>query len=200
MTDQSRQQKIQQFNEFFSIKKDFSINIKVLPKDATPLSYEAFLAAMPLPFKMATDISSIDHSALRALQGLSQVASQLVDFLNLQSQKIDMLVSYILSQQQDQTTHYDGIEFGGGGIIFTSAQTMTCDTFIELKIFILSANCALFCIGEIIEIEHTEQGYQHKVIFHHIREEDREILVRTSLHEQAKQLQALAKQRNPKPQ
>jgi len=34
------------------------------------------------------------------------------------------------------------------------------------------------------------------VIFHFIREDDREVLVRTSLHEQSKQLQTLAKQRN----
>ena len=37
---------------------------------------------------------------------------------------------------------------------------------------------------------------RHKVIFHHIREEDQEALVRNSLHQQSKQLQILAQQRS----
>jgi len=54
----------------------------------------------------------------------------------------------------------------------------------------------LYCIGEIINTDLSEQQTHYKVIFHHIREEDREALVRNSLHQQSKQLQALAQQRN----
>ena len=65
-----------------------------------------------------------------------------------------------------------------------------------MKIFLASENCAVYCFGEIIEVLKKEDEYQHKVIFHFIREDDREVLVRTSLHEQSRQLQLLAKQRN----
>ena len=54
----------------------------------------------------------------------------------------------------------------------------------------------MYCYGEVVDVILTNEQFVHKVIFHFIREEDREVLVRTSLHQQAKQLQKLAKQRD----
>jgi hypothetical protein len=194
MTESSRLEKLEQFHEFFAIQHEFSVNVRLVTGELP--NYDQFIKSIPLPFKIATEVATIDHSALRPIQGLNQVAGHLVEFLNYQSQKIDMLISYILSQQDDENTRFAGVAFGGGGITFNAAEPFQCGDFIELKVFILDAHCALFCLAEIIEVNSVSSHYQHKAIFHYIRNEDREALVRTSLHEQSKQLQALAKQRN----
>ena len=70
---------------------------------------------------------------------------------------------------------------------------------IELKIFLDQDNTAIYCIGEIIEVvplNNEPEKQQYTVVFQHIREADREVLVRASLHEQSQQLLALAKERN----
>lgn len=189
------EQKIAKYHEFFSIKHNFSINILPLePSKVTTL--EQFLADMPTPFKMASDIKSIDQSALRPLQSISGVAGQLVEFLNHQSAKIDLLIGYILSQQDDEEHRYQGIEFGGGGLLFTADKAFELAQLLEMKIFLLNKNCAVYCYGEVIDVQQEQESYLHKIIFHFIREDDREILVRNSLHEQSKQLQILAQQRN----
>jgi hypothetical protein len=184
------------FDEFFSINYPFNVNAKAIDTD-TPQSYQVFMNTMPMPFKMASEIITLDQAALRPLQTIGSVAGQLVDYLHHQAQKIDLLVSYILSEQDDEKQRYQGTHFGGGGVIFTSKNNFTVGQFIELKIFLLDDNCAIYCCGEIISanIENAEFT-NYKVIYHHIREEDREILVRCSLHQQSKQLQALAQQRN----
>lgn len=195
MNTETIEQKLTQYNEFFSIEHDFSVNI--LPLEPTNVtSFEQFLADMPTPFKMASDMKSIDQSALRPLQALSGVAGQLVEFLNHQSEKIDLLIGYILSQQDDEEHRYQGIKFGGGGLLFAASTAFKLAQLLEIKIFLLNQNCAVYCYGEVIEIQQDEKSYLHKVIFHFIREDDREILVRNSLHEQSKQLQRLAQQRN----
>jgi hypothetical protein len=189
------EEKLAKYHEFFSIEHNFNINI--LPLELTKVtSFEQFLADMPTPFKMASDMKSIDQSALRPLQALSGVAGQLVEFLNHQSAKIDLLIGYILSQQDDEEHRYQGIKFGGGGLLFTADKAFKLAQRLEMKIFILNQNCAVYCYGEVIEIQQDQESYLHKVIFHFIREDDREILVRNSLHEQSKQLQVLAQQRN----
>lgn len=189
------EQKIAKYHEFFSIEHNFSIN--VLPLESSKVTtLEQFLADMPTPFKMASDMKSIDQSALRPLQALSGVAGQLVEFLNHQSSKIDLLIGYILSQQDDEEHRYQGIEFGGGGLLFTADKAFELAQLLEMKIFLLNKNCAVYCYGEVIDIQQEQESYLHKVIFHFIREDDREILVRNSLHEQSKQLQILAQQRN----
>ena len=195
MNHETTEQKLLKYNEFFSIEHEFSINILAVDNNKVT-SFDQFIEEMPTPFKMATDMASIDQAALRPLQSLSGVATQLVDFLNHQSAKIDLLIGYILSQQDDEQHRYQGIRFGGGGLLFSASQTFKNAQLLEMKIFLKSENYAVYCIGEVIDVEQSESKFLHKVIFHYIREEDREVLVRTSLHEQSKQLQALAQQRN----
>lgn len=195
MPSLSLEQKLAQYHEFFAIEHEFSVNIMPLD-EADACSFEQFLSAMPMPFKLATEMSTIDQSALRSLQGLGSSAAQLVSFLNQQSQKIDLLIGYILSQQDEVQHRYQGIKFGGGGIKVVAKTAFSVGQLLELKVFLLENHCALYCYGEVIAVESVNEQFTHKVTFHFIREEDRETLVRTSLHEQSKQLQKLAKLRN----
>lgn len=195
MNNEAIEHKLAKYHEFFSIEHNFSINI--LPLELTEVTtFERFLAKMPTPFKMASDMKSIDQSALGPLQAVSGVAGQLVEFLNHQSAKIDLLIGYILSQQDDEEHRYQGVKFGGGGLLFTANKAFELAQLLEMKIFLINKNCAVYCYGEVIEVQQDQASYLHKVIFHFIREDDREILVRNSLHEQSKQLQVLAQQRN----
>ncbi|AOW76336.1 hypothetical protein A3Q34_05355 [Colwellia sp. PAMC 20917] len=188
--------KTAQFDQFFSISYPFNVNATIIETDTAP-SYQCFMNTMPMPFKMASEIVTLDQAALRPLQTLGSVAGQLVDYLHHQAKKIDLLVSYILSEQDNEMQRYQGTHFGGGGVIFTSKNLFDTGQFITLKIFLLDDNCAIYCCGEIISATTTsDELTSYKVIYHHIREEDREILVRCSLHQQSKQLQVLAQQRN----
>lgn len=190
--------KLAQFDEFFSIEHEFNVNAVALDNSPIP-SYEQFMATMPLPFKIASDIVHIDQAALRPLQGVSSgVASQLVEYLHHQTQKIDLLMGYIISQQDEEKHRFQGVKFGGGGLIFSSKENFTIGQMLELKIFLEDNASAVYCMGELIDISDVEGTKDYKVVFHYIREDDREILVRTSLHEQSKQLQALAQKRNKK--
>ena len=195
MNHETIEQKLAKYHEFFAMEHEFTINILPLPMHKK-VSFEQFLLDMPTPFKLASDMSSIDQAALRPLQALSGVASQLVDFLNHQSSKIDLLIGYILSQQDDEKHRFKGIKFGGGGLAFIASKPFELAQLLEMKIFLLNENCGVYCYGEVIEVTQQDDAYLHKVIFHFIREDDREVLVRTSLHEQSKQLQTLAKKRN----
>lgn len=197
MTTADRQTKLAQFDEFFSINYAFNINASVIELTQLP-NYQQFIENMPAPFKIAAEVNTVDQSALRALQAVTGVASNLLDYLNHQAKKMDLLVGYILSQQNDVNTGFQAIKFGGGGIIFKANASKSFNTgnFLELKLFFADENTALYCIGEIVNSEIINSENQYKVIFHHIREEDQEALVRHSLHQQSKQLQALAQQRN----
>jgi hypothetical protein len=197
MSEQDNQNKLKLFDEFFSIKHLFNINI-VKPSSNEMPSFDEFINSIPLPFKLATDVITLDQAALRPLQALSGVAGQLVEYLNHQTQKIDLLVGYILSQQDEEPHRVQGIAFGGSGVIFTHCKQRQIGDHFALKIFLREENCAIYCYSEVIDVVENGDEYEHKAIFHHIRDEDREILVRSSLHQQSKQLQLLAQQRKQK--
>lgn len=205
-----QEEKLKQYNEFFTISHSFSINIETSPLSQS-VSDEQFNAEIPLPFQMASDNIAIEQKALKPLQSLAGNARQLVDYLQHQANKIDLLVNYILSQHDDGDKRFTGIAFGGGGFSFQANDAFNIADKLIAKIFILDENCAVYCHGEIITKKKVDEldsiktettndshndHYQYDVIFSKIREQDREVLVRTSLHLQAKQLQTLAKQRN----
>ena len=182
------------FNEFFSIAHIFNINIS--PLAAHELNHESFIQNIPLPFKIASEVNRIEQSAINPLASLKHDAAQLVTFLNNQSQKIDLLVSYILNQEDKMDERFSGVQVGGAGIIFESSQPYSDSKSLSLKLFFTQENCAVFCYGEIISEEFINNVYRYKVLFSQIQDEDRETLVRASLHLQSKQLKKLAQERS----
>ncbi len=197
MSQLSQSEKLAQFEEFFSIAHSFNVNVNPL---VSPVSEETFESLIPVPFLLSSDNASIDQSALRSIQSMRGVSNQLTDYLQHQSRKIDLLVGYILQQHDDIDARAKGVLFGGSGIKFTSESSFELGQLIELKIFLDVENVAIYSHAEIIDIEQSETGTIYTVIFQQIREVDQDILVRASLHIQAKELQSLAKQRRQSPQ
>ena len=95
MSSLSLEQKLAQYHDFFAIEHQFSVNIMPIDNNEAH-SFDQFIASIPMPFKLATDMSAIDQSALRSLQNLGSSATQLVNFLNQQSQKLIYLLAIFL--------------------------------------------------------------------------------------------------------
>ncbi len=73
----------------------------------------------------------------------------------------------------------------------------------EVKLFLDNNDGALYCLGQVIEVIEQQQGtepeqparYLVKILFRRIRDEDRDMVVRASLHEQSRQLKRKAELR-----
>jgi hypothetical protein len=188
------EQKQQQFHEFFTIKHNLKVNIQPVSENFVLPSLEDLPEHMPYAFRIAGEVSDIESQALRSLRNLSEHATELADFLNHQSRKIDLMMSFILHQQDDEKQRYQSIEFGGGGITILSSQAMSMGTQVELKLFLTNEAAAIFCFAEVISCESSDDTYHISLIYTRIREQDQELLVRASLHLQTLQLRQRAKQ------
>lgn len=191
---QINEDKLKQYSEYFTI--EHRLNVNVLPLDIEfelPESDE-IINHMPYAFRMAGELATIETKALRPLRHLGDHASELAEYLNQQSKKIDLMMSYILHQQDDESNRYTSVEFGGAGLTISSNTTMKPGQQYELKIFVEEEAIAIFCYGEVIQCNaQDEDNYQIAFIYSRIREEDQEALVRASLHLQTKQLKKRAK-------
>lgn len=194
MDELSLEQKQLQYSEFFTIKHGLNVNVTGLSTDYILPSMAMFTAGMPYAFRIASEVSSLDAKALGPLRKLGSQAADLVEFLNHQSRKIDLMMSYILHQEDDPDARHESIEFGGGGIKVKCDDELAIGQFAELKIFIETEAAAIFCLGEVIACQQEEDEYHIAFIFRRIREEDQELLVRASLHLQTAQLRERAQQ------
>jgi len=182
--------KLAQFHEFFTIKHSLSVNLKPLGSEFAVPDKDALVKSMPYAFKIAAQMSEIETKALRPLRNLGEHAQELVDFLNLQSKKIDLMMSFILQQQDEDDFRYSTIEFGGGGLTLFSNKPVNIGEIAEVKVFLAEEAAGIFCFGEIIQCKEFQDGYAVTLIFVRIRDEDQELLVRASLHLQTLQLRA----------
>ncbi|MBC3767016.1 PilZ domain-containing protein [Neptunicella marina] len=189
MDNLSLEQKQQQFNEFFTIKHPLKVNLQCLEHDyPLPTNDEELQACMPTPFKISSELTVIETHALKPLRHLGEQATQLVEFLKLQSHKIDLIMSMVLQMQDDAEQQYQGIEFGGSGIKIVSDKAMTIGQLAELKLFLTEEAAAVYCFGEVIACHEENDQYHISLIFNQIREQDQDLLVRASLHIQTQQL------------
>ena len=182
------EQKHEQFEEFFMIKHLIPVNMCMLDNDFVLPDVADLHQHMPFEFQIASELSCIDSKALRPLLGLGEHASELAEFLNHQSKKIDLMMSLILQQHSNQAQSHQSIQFGGGGVLIKSEDEWTVGTSVELKLFLREEAAAIFCFAEVIACKQVDDTYHVSLIFSRIRDEDQDLLVRASLHLQAANL------------
>lgn len=195
MDPSSQQQKLQQFHEFFTIKHRLMVNVVPLDSDYILPELSELDNIMPDAFRIASEVATVESKALRPLRMLGDHAADLVEFLNYQSRKIDLIMSYVLRQQDKEEHQGQAIEFGGGGVVIAAQAPMPLGQNVELKIFINEEATAVYCFAEVIACEADQDNYNISLLFTRIREQDQELLVRASLHLQTRQLKKRAQER-----
>jgi len=180
-------------SEYFLVEHQLSLNVEALSNDESIPDTISFEAEIPAPFRMASDLASIESHNLQPLKLNNETTQALWGYLQAQNHKINTLLTYVLSQQDDKRFHFQSCAFSAGLCLFKSLDTtFTVGQNIRLKIFIPEESAAIYCYAQVSEITNDTIELTYK----QIREEDRELLIRTTLHIQSKQLKARAQQRS----
>ncbi len=195
MSELSLEQKQAQFDEYFSIAHCINANVRPLGMDEIVPDEDALEDSMPYAFRIASEMAALEAQAIRPLRNLGDHAETLAEYLNHQSRKIDLMMSFVLHQQDEPEHRFKTVKLGGGGVIIDSKEAMDVGTKAELKLFLDAEAAAIFCYGEVITCEQNEDSYHIAFIFNSIREQDQELLVRASLHIQTQQLRKRSKER-----
>jgi len=179
-------QKREQFTAFFLIAHPIKANVLPCSEQQRKYSLQEFEMHMPYAFKIAGEMSEIQSQTLKPLRKLGEQLEDLVDYLQFQARKIDLMMSYIL-QQQDQDEHQaTALKFGGGGVVigFDSASSKLPEVgdASVIKLFLETESAAIYCFAEVIELNTNDNQTEVSYIYTHIREQDQELLVRASLH------------------
>lgn len=186
--------------QFFSVTHATPVNVIPMPGDFHLPSLEALEAELPEPFRIASTITSIDMVTSRLLRNQSESMHDLVEIINQQSRKIDMIMGYVLSVQDHPEHRFHTLRFGAGQLTYLHprqghGEAPHLHQIVRLKIFLREEASAIYCYGQVKQLEPSEHGTQVVLDYVRIREDDRELLVRASLHIQSKQLKLRAQDR-----
>ncbi len=180
-------------SEYFLVAHQLSLNVETLIEGEEIPDAINFEAEIPAPFRMASDLASIESHNLQPLKLNNETTQALWGYLQAQNLKINTLLTYVLSQQDEKKFHYQSSAFSAGVCQFDcKGKPFTVGQNVRLKIFIPEESAAVYCYALVSEINENIVELCYK----QIREEDRELLIRTTLHIQSKQLKVRAQQRS----
>ncbi|MFQ2198204.1 PilZ domain-containing protein [Aeromonas hydrophila] len=186
--------------QFFSVTHATPVNVIPMPGDFHLPSLEALEAELPEPFRIASAITSIDMVTSRLIRNQNDSMHDLVEIINQQSRKIDMIMGYVLSVQDHPEHRFHTLSFGAGQLTYLHprqghGEVPHLHQIVRLKIFLREEASAIYCYGQVKQLEPSEHGTHVMLDYVRIREDDRELLVRASLHIQSKQLKLRAQDR-----
>ena len=186
--------------QFFSVTHATPVNVIPMPGDFHLPTLEALEAELPEPFRIASSITSIDMVTSRLMRNQNESMHDLVEIVNQQSRKIDMIMGYVLSVQDHPEHRFHTLRFGAGQLTYLHprqghGEPPHLHQIVRLKIFLREEASAIYCYGQVKQLEPSEHGTHVMLDYVRIREDDRELLVRASLHVQSKQLKLRAQDR-----
>lgn len=186
--------------QFFSVTHATPVNVIPMPADFHLPTLEALDAELPEPFRIASAITAIDLVSSRLLRSQNESMHDLVEIVNQQSRKIDMIMGYVLAVQDHPEHRFHTLRFGAGNLVYLHprqghGEAPALHQIVRLKIFLREEASAVYCYGEVVQRDAGEHGTHVMLDYVRIREDDRELLVRASLHVQSKQLKLRAQER-----
>lgn len=198
-----------EFADYFQIEHQTSVNLVPF---AGPLpDQDGFVRLIPDAFKMTSELSQLNSTSLRTFNAIRDLSADLANYVQQQARKLDALTHYVLRSQDDPKQRFHTFSYGGSGLQVWMPDAVELGQLYEVKLFLDNNDGALYCLGQVLEVtktqrsepqdtEHQAAEYLVKILFRCIRDEDRDMLVRASLHEQSRQLKRKAELRQQQAQ
>ncbi|EKE82957.1 hypothetical protein [Idiomarina xiamenensis] len=190
------QQLREQFDEYFMVQQPFTVTLEPVNAAQVPAPH-AFIDDIPEVFILASDMQQGDQATLSRLRYENERLAPLFDIVQQQSQRLNIMLGYLLRHQQDAAQQYQGIAFGAGGIRVHSDKPLQVGATFRCKLFIQEDAIALYSYVYVLDSQSADEAglSQTALAFVRIREDDQELIIRASLHSQSRQLKQRAEQK-----
>ncbi len=186
-------------DEYFSVQAQLLINVEAVEDDDSEPNHATLSQEKPLIFEIAHQSSELERQLENELSAFPyESITALTKLFRIQSDRINLLLGFLLTQQSDSNSHFYTRFFGASGLIFGSNKTFETGQSVKIKIFIESPPTALFCYGVIEDCyENTAKNsgagkYSVQLKYVHLQETDKDLLIRAALLEQQKILRKRA--------
>ncbi|MBR9727015.1 hypothetical protein ACFOD0_00320 [Shewanella intestini] len=175
-------------NSYFSVPHQFSAYLNLWDNHTPIPSQDQLRDMQSVGLQLLTDVKAMEANCLLQLRQLDNEAKAVVDFLKLQSRKIDLVLQHILESEQQQGDPVVGVQFGGSGISVLSPAALIEGQHYQVQLFMRTELVALLCIAKVVQCKAVEQQWLCEFEFSQILDDDVEQLVKASLNVQQKML------------
>ena len=185
--------------EYFSVHHNLTINVETLGTDFVLPDETTFVTEIPAPFIVASEFSHLDMlSENTRLELQNKELKHVISLLDTQNSKLNLLLSFMLSQQDEAALRFQTTQFGASQLSYRNDSAVGKDQLARVKLFLDHPAAAIYCSAQVIGCEHTEQGYLVTLKYKLLREADQDLLIKAALYQQQKLLRQRSLERDNK--
>ncbi|VAX08093.1 hypothetical protein MNBD_GAMMA26-1733 [hydrothermal vent metagenome] len=176
---------------YFRVNDAVKISYHRIPKEELAERLDRLESEVETNFTVMSTFSALSQEISLQLRKIEFNAPDIALCIKALDDKLNILGRAFLAQGEDLTNQSaQPVNISAGGIALNSAEKLEIGTDLEIKILLLPAMTGLLVFGEVVgcETNGASDGkayrYRLRIKFAHIREPDRDILIRHVLRRQ----------------
>jgi hypothetical protein len=181
--------------EFFTVHHALTVNVEPLGANESFPSEQAFEAEIPEAFAISSEFSTMEQLNDLARQELQQAdVKHLIQLLDSQNRKLNLLLNLTLSQFNDPLYRYQTTSFGASQFSYIEDCsgkehcTVSVDTKLRVKLFLNMLPSAIYCYAHVTECHQEENHVVVTAKYDLLRDSDQDLLIKAALCEQQRYL------------
>jgi len=193
MTDEPKVSIEDERRRFFRIEDLVHLTFRVV--DDKELAYKADLLEKGLveQFMINSSLAAVTADMAATLRKIEVNDPDVAHYLKSLDQKIDMIGRvFMVDEVNAPDNKASAVNLSASGIAFHHEKQIEEGTNLEIKMMLMPSNAGILTYGKVISNEAVEgvdgSDYQVRVDFTHLREEDRDLLIRHVIRKQGDML------------
>lgn len=188
MTDERR--------EYFRIDDEVVLEYRLINEDEVEPLVERIQARVPDRFTAASSFAATSRQMAHLMHKVQSQSPELARCLQAIDQKLNLLAQLFVTEEIDIEEHpTQEVNLSAGGIAFRSQQEIATGRLLEMRIVLFPSLIGVLNISRVIHCERVNDGnrqfpWQIAATYEHLRESDRELLVRHVMNKETRRLRS----------
>jgi hypothetical protein len=196
MTDNTQQVQAADRRSYFRIDDTVRLSLRTIPTDELASRLERLEHDLAGNFTVMSSLAAITAQMSVGLRRIENRDPDLAAYLRAIDQKIEVIGRAFIAQEPELATEQGvAVNLSAGGMSVGVEQCLEKDANVEIRMLLFPSFTGLMIYGTVVDcspadVQETNDVYRHlaRIAFTHIREQDRELLIRHLLRRQSDQL------------
>ena len=177
---------------YFRINDEIFLNYRHLAPGESPTLPKSRGETINDCYSLTALFTSISRQTQLLNRQIRTESPAVADYFNAVEQKLDLLARMLLLQQMDMNPGDTGeVNLSGGGVEFRTDEAVSPGCMLEMKIVVFPSHTGILTSGQVMRCQHEKTNthpYRVAVEFVHIREADRQFIIKHVLGKQSIQI------------
>lgn len=170
--------------EYFRIDDRIALDYRPITASEVELLLDKLKSHVPDKFTTASSFAATSRQISHMLYRLQGESPELARCLHAIDQKLNTLAQlFVAEEMQIETRPTCEVIISAGGLAFRAQQPLPVGELLEMRMVLLPSLMGILTVSRVVKCERADGGnlqfpWEIAVVYEHIRESDRELLVR----------------------